>query len=254
MKIRVKLTVGIAVLASVATPSLGWAGSGGAGLKGTNPKANVHSGNVTVTASAGGVTIVTHASAFLRKSLTITGTAPRSDAGKTIEIQRLGHETEWLWAPTVSTTIARNGSFSAVWHTNHIGRFSIRALLGTSAPSPPSQTGGVAASANSTLTIIVYRPSLATMYGPGFWGKKTACGQRLRRSTIGLANRTLHCGENVALYYEGRVLVVPVIDRGPYANGADWDLTEATDKALGIPGTAEIGAVSLPNPPHGEQP
>jgi hypothetical protein len=42
---------------------------------------------------------------------------------------------------------------------------------------------------------------------------------------------------------------VPVIDRGPYANGADWDLTEATDKALGIPGTATIGAVSLPAPP-----
>jgi rare lipoprotein A (peptidoglycan hydrolase) len=39
---------------------------------------------------------------------------------------------------------------------------------------------------------------------------------------------------------------VPVIDRGPYANGADWDLTEATGRALGISGTAEIGAVSLP--------
>jgi rare lipoprotein A len=63
---------------------------------------------------------------------------------------------------------------------------------------------------------------------------------------IGLANRTLRCGESVAVYYHGRTLVVPVIDRGPYANGADWDLTEATGKALGIHGTAQIDAVSLP--------
>ncbi len=40
--------------------------------------------------------------------------------------------------------------------------------------------------------------------------------------------------------------MVPVIDRGPYANGADWDLTVATGKALGITGTAQIDAVSLP--------
>ena len=97
-----------------------------------------------------------------------------------------------------------------------------------------------------SLTTTVYRPSKATEYGPGFYGKKTACGQRLRRGMIGLANRTLRCGESVAIYYQGRTLVVPVIDRGPYANGADWDLTEATGKALGIDGTAQIDAVSLP--------
>jgi hypothetical protein len=259
MSNRVKLTAVIIVFASAAVPSLGWAASGGSGLKGggNGPSANVQSGNATVTATAGGVTIVTHESAFLRKSLTFTGRAPRSDAGKTIEIERLGHETQWTWASTVSATVARNGSFSAVWHTNHIGRFSIRASVGASSAGSggtPSQAGGVAAGADPTVMITVYRPSLATMYGPGFWGKRTACGVRLRRSTIGLANRTLRCGEGVAIYYDGRTLTVPVIDRGPYANGADWDLTEATDKALGIPGTAEIGAVSLPNPPHGEQP
>ena len=109
----------------------------------------------------------------------------------------------------------------------------------------------VSASAQSaavtpSLTTTVYRPSRATEYGPGFYGKRTACGQRLRRGTIGLANRTLKCGESVAIYYQGKTLVVPVIDRGPYANGADWDLTVATGKALGIDGTTQIAAVSLP--------
>ena len=61
-----------------------------------------------------------------------------------------------------------------------------------------------------------------------------------------MANRTLPCGTQVALYYHGRTLVVAVIDRGPYANGADWDLTAATAHKLGVTGTTTIGAVSLP--------
>jgi rare lipoprotein A (peptidoglycan hydrolase) len=126
-----------------------------------------------------------------------------------------------------------------VWQTNHIGRFAMRAVV-TGASQAQSAT------VTPSLTTTVYRPSRATEYGPGFYGKKTACGQRLRRGTIGLANRTLKCGESVAIYYQGRTLVVPVIDRGPYANGADWDLTVATGKALGITGTTQIDAVSLP--------
>jgi rare lipoprotein A (peptidoglycan hydrolase) len=43
------------------------------------------------------------------------------------------------------------------------------------------------------------------------------------------------------------MIVVPVIDRGPYANHADWDLTEATAAKLGTPGIADVGAVSLPS-------
>jgi rare lipoprotein A (peptidoglycan hydrolase) len=78
------------------------------------------------------------------------------------------------------------------------------------------------------------------------WGNKTACGKVLKRSTLGLANRTLPCGTPVAVYWHGRTIVVPVIDRGPYANGADWDLTVATSNALGMSGTETVGAVSLP--------
>ena len=118
------------------------------------------------------------------------------------------------------------------------------------------------AGASPTVTVTVYRSARATLYGPGFYGKRTACGVKLTRSTIGLANRTLRCGEHVSVYYQGRTLSVPVIDRGPYANGADFDLTMATGRALGIAGTEQIGAVSLPQrarvarlsaagPPHG---
>jgi rare lipoprotein A (peptidoglycan hydrolase) len=240
-----------AVIASLglwlALPSLGWASSGGSGLtpsppagSGTgNPDAAVQAGNVTVSASGNGITLQTRTSALLRKGLSFSGTASASAAGDTIEIERSGHETDWRWAETVTATIAADGSFSALWQTNHIGRFSIRAVIASPALAQSAAT-------TPSLTITVYRPSRATQYGPGFYGRRTACGQKLGPSTIGLANRTLKCGTSVALYYQGRTLIVPVIDRGPYANGADWDLTEATGRALGIGGTAEIGAVSLP--------
>jgi rare lipoprotein A len=205
----------------------------------TGPSAPVHSGNVIVSTSGGGITLRTSASGILRKGLTFSGTAPTQLAGQTIEIQRSGHQTNWTWESTVTATVGSDGTFSAVWQTNHIGQFEMRALASDSSQAQ-------SASMTPPLTTTVYRPSRATEYGPGFYGKKTACGQRLGRSTIGLANRTLRCGESVAVYYQGRTLVVPVIDRGPYANGADWDLTEATGKALGIKGTAQIDAVSLP--------
>ena len=210
----------------------------GTATTGTGP--SVQSGNVTVSTSGDGITLQTNASGILRKGLTFTGTAPTQMAGETIEIQRSGHETDWAWANTVSATVGSDGTFSAVWQTNHIGQFAMRAMATTTS----AQAAG--ASVTPSLTTTVYRPSRATEYGPGFYGKRTACGQRLRRGTIGLANRTLRCGESVAVYYRGRTLVVPVIDRGPYANGADWDLTVATGKALGIKGTTQIAAVSLP--------
>jgi rare lipoprotein A (peptidoglycan hydrolase) len=185
------------------------------------------------------MTITTTASAFLRNQLRFTGSAPAGESGATVEIERLGHETGWTWASTARAQVAPDGSFSAVWRVNHIGRFAIRAVIVTS-------SGPRGASASPSLTITVYRSSMATLYGPGFYGHKTACGETLRPRTLGVANRTLKCGTPVAIYYHGRTLTVPVIDRGPYRSGVDWDLTMATARALGIPGTAVIGAVSLP--------
>ena len=241
------LTAALAVPAAALASSGGGAGvdPGGSpvttttGTTTTGPVPSIGSGNVTVATTGNGITLQTTASGILGKELTFSGTAPPQLAGDTIQIQRSGHQTSWTWAGTVAATIAPDGTFSAVWQTNHIGRFAMRAVV-TGASQAQSAT------VTPSLTTTVYRPSRATEYGPGFYGKKTACGQRLRRGTIGLANRTLKCGESVAIYFQGRTLVVPVIDRGPYANGADWDLTVATGKALGISGSAQIDAVSLP--------
>ncbi len=102
------------------------------------------------------------------------------------------------------------------------------------------------ASVTPPLTSTVYRPSKASWYGPGMYGTHTACGQKLTKTTIGVANKTLPCGMRVAIYYRGHTLTVPVVDHGPYVAGRDWDLTAATARALGIDGVATIDAVSLP--------
>lgn len=82
----------------------------------------------------------------------------------------------------------------------------------------------------------------ASWYGPGFYGNRTACGRKLRRSTVGLAHKTLPCGTKVLVGYRGRYLLTRVIDRGPYIAGRSWDLTNGARKALRYSGIDSIRA------------
>src|SRR5213595_3117949 len=94
-------------------------------------------------------------------------------------------------------------------------------------------------------SVVVYKPSIATWYGPGFYGRRTACGQRLTRTLLGVANRRLPCGTQVQISYRGHTLVAPVVDRGPFAHHAQWDLTAAAAKQIGMTVTSRIGAAPL---------
>ena len=84
------------------------------------------------------------------------------------------------------------------------------------------------------------RRAKSTWYGPGFYGNKTACGQRLTYSTVGVAHRRLPCGTKVAFRHRGRTLVAEVIDRGPFVRGIMWDLTGAAARGLGFSGSGPI--------------
>lgn len=250
--IRRAKTQGLTLLllgAPLLMPAAAIASSGGGGLAPSGTASSpapatgrqVQRADQSVQAEGNGISIVTRASALLRNQLRFSGSVSRSAAGKTVEVERRGRETGWAWAPTTHGVVRRDGSFTAVWPVNHIGRFSIRAVVEAAGAGASRATP-----ASPALTITIYRPAIATVYGPGFWGRRTACGHVLTKATLGVANRTLKCGTPVALLWHGRTIVVPVIDRGPYANHADWDLTTATAQALGIDGTEKIGAVSLP--------
>jgi rare lipoprotein A (peptidoglycan hydrolase) len=77
--------------------------------------------------------------------------------------------------------------------------------------------------------------SVFTDYGLGL-----ACGGVLGREQLGVAHKTAPCGTLITFTYAGRSLTVPVIDRGPYVAGREWDLTGATAAALGFPGLGRI--------------
>jgi rare lipoprotein A len=86
-----------------------------------------------------------------------------------------------------------------------------------------------------------YRLAEASWYGGG---GSLACGGSLTSATMGVANKTLPCGSLVTLRYDGRSVRVPVIDRGPYVAGREFDLTEATKRALGFGDTGEVWSTS----------
>ena len=107
-------------------------------------------------------------------------------------------------------------------------------------------------------TQATHGPTLATWFGPGFYGDETACGQTMSPALVGVASRTLACGTLVRIGYRGRQLTVPVVDRGPYGHiGAAWDLTAGTARALNIKETVRITTAIVgiaPNTPTLGQP
>lgn len=125
-----------------------------------------------------------------------------------------------------------HGWFHTRWSPRASGTYTVRAYR-----PHDSRTRG---SASPVRHLTSYRYAGASYYGPGLYGNGVACGGTLTPSTLGVANKTLPCGTMVKLRYHGRSVTVPVIDRGPYVAGRDYDLTEATKKRLGFPGVATL--------------
>jgi hypothetical protein len=86
----------------------------------------------------------------------------------------------------------------------------------------------------------VYRYANVSWYGPGLYGNRLACGGSLGYGTLGVANKSLPCGTRVTLRHAGRTVRVPVVDRGPYVAGREFDLTAATARRLHFHGHGAI--------------
>ena len=188
----------------------------------------------------GPITVRTRPATYLGDVLNFHGTTQPADPGATVLIQTLAAGAT-AWSTLATATVDRHGAFLARWRTNVTGHIAVRAVIGGAASAAQAQSAGTEASQTGELA--VYQPAVATYFGPGLYGSQTACGQTLTPELVGVANRTLPCGTKVEVNYGGKTLVVPVVDRGPYANGADWDLTSATAAALGMTETETIGTI-----------
>jgi hypothetical protein len=104
---------------------------------------------------------------------------------------------------------------------------------------------GVVRNATRKQLVRTMGKSTATWYGPGFWNNKTACGNTLKRRTVGVAHRNLPCGTKVTLKYGHRYLTTRVIDRGPYEKGVRWDLTKRAARKLRFTYTDDVRAAPI---------
>ena len=75
---------------------------------------------------------------------------------------------------------------------------------------------------------------LASWYGPGFDGDKTASGATLDRDGLSVAHKTLPMGTKLVVGYKGRYVPVTVSDRGPYRGERELDLSQRAARALGL--------------------
>lgn len=90
---------------------------------------------------------------------------------------------------------------------------------------------------------------VASWYGPGFAGRKTANGERYKPSGITAAHKTLPFGTHVRVtnLENDRSIVVRINDRGPFVKGRIIDLSNGAAKRIGLvaTGTARVKVVAL---------
>ena len=115
--------------------------------------------------------------------------------------------------------------------------------------TPEVAPGAIEAPVAGTTTTTAVAPVAAngsvvtvSWYGPGFYENRLPCWQwlaardlpiQLLPDTWGVAHKSLPCGTLVTLSHGPNTVTVPVLDRGPYVAGREFDLTARVKAALG---------------------
>jgi len=183
--------------------------------------AGLRPSSVTLAGSA------TPVSAPASASTPVTATLHRAGvAGQEVQLQALGAHG---WRTLAHTRTGANGRFRLRYLPRETTSEQVRLRFAGDAEDLPAH--------RRLGDLNVYRLAEASWYGGG---GELACGGALTSATMGVANKTLPCGARVTLRYDGRTVNVAVIDRGPYVAGREFDLTEATKRALGFGGVGEV--------------
>jgi hypothetical protein len=157
---------------------------------------------------------------------TVSGTLRPGLAGRVVMLQELeGHR----WRTVARARTRSAGRFRLRYFPHRTGSERVR-LRFAGDPSDRDAERRLG-------WLTVYRLAAASWYGGG---GSLACGGSLTSTTMGVANKTLPCGTLVTLRYGGRSVRVPVVDRGPYVGGREFDLTQATKEALGFGDTGDV--------------
>jgi hypothetical protein len=164
------------------------------------------------------------------RAASVTGALRPALAGGVVALQLAS---DGAWRTVTSTRTSASGRFTLRYLTGRTGSRRVRVRFAGDGFSPPA--------ARVAGTLNVFHLAGASWYGGG---GSLACGGWLTSETLGVANKTLPCGTLVTLRYDGRTVRVPVVDRGPFVPGREFDLTEATKQALDFSGVGEVWSTS----------
>jgi rare lipoprotein A len=163
---------------------------------------------------------------LIGSAATVSGTLRPVPAGGVVYLQRMGRHG---WRSISHTLAGGRGRFALHYTPRRLLSEPVRVLFAGEVGEPRVRRG--------VGRLTSYRLTVASWYGGG---GDLACGGELTSATMGVANKTLPCGTLVTLRYGARSVRVPVVDRGPYVEGREFDLTEATKRALGFEGVGEV--------------
>jgi len=131
----------------------------------------------------------------------------------------------------------RNATHDALQATNRLRR-----LMGNAAPltqvqgKPVLKVESKMANLMGVKNLRQAAQGIASWYGPGFHGRRTASGERFNQNDLTAAHRSLPFGTKVQVtnLYNGRSVVVRINDRGPYARGRILDLSAGAASLIGV--------------------
>ncbi len=161
----------------------------------------------------------------------VTGAVRHPVPGRTVVLERRAGDG---WATVARDRTDAKGAFRLRFTPRAAERAALRVrAAGDATNATARRTVGV---------LTAFRPAVASWYGPGFYGSRTACGQTFSASLMGVAHKSLPCGTEVTLRHGGRTVEATVVDRGPFIAGREFDLGVAVKQALGFGsgGTVEV--------------
>ena len=122
-----------------------------------------------------------------------------------------------------------------------------RVAAPTAEPTPiptlsPARVGAVPIGITAVPAAVNGSVVTVSWYGPGFFENRLPCWPWLAANglpiqflpdTWGVAHKSLPCGTMVTLTHGANTVTVPVVDRGPYIAGREFDLSPRVKAELG---------------------
>jgi len=156
-----------------------------------------------------------------------------NDPHKAFSIQVNGQEVVQINDNTFLPDTTKNLAQDALQATNRLRRLMGNAPpLGAVAGMPQKRRAAQVAFAPVRSAM----SGIASWYGPGFHGNRSASGEVYNQNAMTAAHRTLPFGTKVVVtnLNNGRSVVVRINDRGPFIRGRVIDLSAAAARALGV--------------------